>query len=177
MKKNSFLILACFLFWIQLTMLSQTTVQGNQSSNLLEFLGWNNQGFSKPLDIRNDFNAAINFFITPGPTPNMSLSPTGFLGIGTTAPSMPLHVIASPLLANAQGWRRGIMLSDLSTLLWEGQNGNNFFMAHSSTNPTANFFEGRSTGVGQTAPVDYSRQVFVTTSPNANVPLMSTQIF
>jgi hypothetical protein len=61
--------------------------------------------------------------------------------------------------------------------MWQGKNNRNFFMGHSSINPSGNACEGVSVGISDNAAVEYSRFVWVNSVPAGSPgPLMSTQI-
>ena len=93
MKK---IILSCFIASIlsNQALNAQVSNGSNLSTINNEFLGWNNLGISKSLDIRNNFtNQPITFFTSSGtPTERMRLTPTGELGLGTTTPSSFMHL-------------------------------------------------------------------------------------
>jgi hypothetical protein len=110
---------------------------------------------------------------------------TGNVGIGPGGPgsftsNFPLQISPSitSLAANAQGWKRGIMLTASSTLYWQNSTitANSYFMGHCSSNPVGDFYQGYSVGVGPAAPVNYSSKVWVTNPPSF-IPAASTQFF
>jgi hypothetical protein len=66
---------------------------------------------------------------------------SSFIGIGTFNPFSPVHVVGNQV-ANAQGWRRGITLSNDAVLQWDAGAGSGFFMAHPSSSPNGNWYAG-----------------------------------
>lgn len=80
-----------FFFMSSLIGYSQVTNGTNQSTINAEFLGWNNLGFPKSLDIRNNFtNQPINFFTNN--LQRMTILGGGNVGLGTAAPVSLFHL-------------------------------------------------------------------------------------
>jgi nitrogen regulatory protein PII-like uncharacterized protein len=113
--------------------------------------------------------------------PTTIITRTANVGIGPAVPTtFPLNITPHPTLttANAQGWKRGMVLLNSSALYWDGgpNTANDYFMAHSSSSPVGDFYQGYSAGTGPTAPVTYVSKVYVTTPP-VYIPSGSTQVF
>ena len=97
MKKITIKTIAvCFL--LSSATYAQVTTPANVANPPPEFLGWDNTGFAKHLDIKNQFGTAfnINFFTNgaPGIQRMTILGSNGNVGIGTgfTAPASMLHL-------------------------------------------------------------------------------------
>ena len=84
------------------------------------------------------------------------LSNVGYVGIGTTAPGSPLHVVGdnSPtgLIIPSSNWSNGIMISNHGTLIFEGDRANinnnrDFFIAHPSFVPQGDLYHGLIPGI------------------------------
>lgn len=82
------------------------------------YVGWDNTNLF-PLQIRHNGNQPIDFY-TNGIQRMRIASGTGalggYIGIGITTPSAPLHIKASGA-ANAQGWNRGILMENDAALI------------------------------------------------------------
>lgn len=118
----------------------------------------------------------IRMHINRSGTSAVGTNTTGFIGIGTTNPFSPLHIVGNQT-ANAQGWRRGITLSNAAALQWDGGAGQGFFMAHPSSSPNGNWYAGRNAGPTPGAAVDYAFSVFVNDNLGTLNPLGSTHFF
>jgi hypothetical protein len=138
------------------------------------FIGWDNSNGINPLTIRTNNITRMHINGTGVFTNGGNAS--GFIGIGTNQPSSPLHVIGSQV-GNAQGWRRGIILGNSSTLLWDGGVANSFFMAHPSGVPNSNWFAGSQTNLNNNSIVDYAFTVFVNNSLGSINPLNTINFF
>lgn len=128
------------------------------------YVGWDNTNLF-PLQIRHNGNQPIDFY-TNGIQRMRIASGTGalggYIGIGITTPSAPLHIKASGA-ANAQGWNRGILMENDAALIWssDGIFGNKYlFMGHPALNPQGDFFCGLSDGIGSSAPVNYVYKIY-----------------
>jgi hypothetical protein len=108
---------------------------------------------------------------------NSNIGNAGFIGVGTTNPQFRLHVDADNTgFATAQGWRKGILLSNDGALMWQGSPSPggtpgtpwNYFMAHASNSPLGDFYQGMSQGIGSNAPVVYSSKVYASGNFNNN---------
>jgi hypothetical protein len=131
------------------------------------FLGTTN---NQPLNFRTN-NIQRMTILGGGPTDG------GFIGINTNNPQFRLHINADNTgFATAQGWRKGILLSNDGALMWQGNpspGGStgtswNYFMAHASNSPVGDFYQGMSQGIGSNAPVVYSSKVYASSNFNNN---------
>ena len=147
---------------------SQVTFESNAYSGG-RFLGFNNTNGTNPLFLRTNNITRMSINGATGVT-------EGFVGINTINPLFRLHVVGSGA-ANSQGWSRGLLLSNSAALMWEGapNTGRHYFMAHSSSAPLGDFYQGYSEGMGAGAPVNYASKVYVTSG--APIPLATTHIF
>jgi len=137
-----------------------------------EFLGWDAFNGTNPLLIKtNDVTRMRINGIAAGYGVNTS----GFVGMGTTVPASPMHIVGSGT-QNAQGWNRAITLANSGALLWDGGGGASFFMAHPSSTPNGNWFAGSQGSLNAGATVDYAFTVHVNAALGLN-PLRSTQIY
>lgn len=164
--KKQFLI--CFCVLATTMAYSQSTAATNNYLGT-RFLGWDTGNGANPLEIRTNNITRMHINGNTGLT-------SGFIGIGTSTPLAPLHVFGSQQ-ANAQGWRRGIILGNESTLLWDGGGGQSFFMAHPSSTPNGNWYAGAQNGISTVASVDYAFTVYVNSSNGTLNPLRSTQFY
>jgi hypothetical protein len=151
------------------TVLSQSTF-ANNAWTAPRFLGYNGSNGVNPLTIRTNNITRMHINGATGPVT------AGFIGIGTTNPLAPMQ-IDGLVNQNAQGWKRGIILGNSSTLLWDGGSGQSYFMAHPSTSPNGNWYAGSQNGLASSATVDYAMQVYVNDNLGTINPLRSTQIF
>ncbi|MDD2982367.1 MAG: tail fiber domain-containing protein [Crocinitomicaceae bacterium] len=101
---------------------------------------------------------------------------SGFIGIGTNVPSAPLHIVGTQV-ANAQGWRRGLTLSNNAILQWEVAADNGFFMGHPSNTPGGNWFAGMNSTALNNSAVDYVYTIYVNDNFGGLNPLGTTQFF
>lgn len=97
MKQTIIYVLSFLILGVSMRVNAQVTQLANVSPIGTPFLGWDNTGLSRSLIIRNDFtNQPITFFTSSGtPMERMRLTPTGELGLGTTAPSSLLHLTSA----------------------------------------------------------------------------------
>ncbi|NUM49798.1 MAG: tail fiber domain-containing protein [Flavobacteriales bacterium] len=116
-------------------------------------------------------------WINATPLQSIQLDPNNYklVGIGTSSPQAPLHIIGDGV-ANAQGWQKSIILDNNAALIWKGSQ-NSFFMAHPSNTPAGDFYQGISAGIGSGAAVTYTGKVFAANTPPAGVPQGSTQLY
>lgn len=164
--KKSLIFIGLIIFGNNLSF-AQATAIGN-GWNSAYFLGYNGSNGTNPLTIRTNGITRMHINGATGPT-------SGFVGIGTSSPLAPMHIVGF-VPQNAQGWRRGIVLGNASTLLWDGGGGQSFFMAHPSSSPSGNWFAGSQAGLSSGAAVDYAISVFVNDDLGSINPLRSTQI-
>lgn len=136
------------------------------------FLGFNNTNGANPLEIRVNGITRMHF---NGTGTGYGVNTWGFIGVGTSSPASPLHVVGSQQ-QNALGWMRGITLSNSASLIWDGIGGSSFFMTHPSGTPNGNWFAGSQTSLNSSAPVDYAFTVFVNNTLGTN-PLRSTMFY
>ncbi len=137
-----------------------------------KFLGFNASNGTNPLTIRT--NNIVRMRIN-GIAAGYGVNTSGFVGMGTTVPAAPMHVVGSGT-QNAQGWNRAITLANSGALLWDGGGGASFFMAHPSSTPNGNWFAGSQGSLNAGAAVDYAFTVHVNAALGLN-PLRSTQIY
>jgi hypothetical protein len=145
------------------------TINGNNNTNpTINYLGTSN---NFGLSIRTNGLERIRINENTGFT-------SGFVGIGTNNPLFQLHVVGNQV-ATGQGWTRGILMSNESALMWQGApNTNlNYFMGHSSSIPSGNFYQGYAAGIGSGAPVTYSSTVFVGSNLNKKPSLSEGFLF
>lgn len=161
----AFLVLLC-----PINIFSQSSSATN-TYNPGNFLGYNASNGSNPLFIKTNNVTRMTINGATGAT-------AGFVGINTVNPLFQVHVTGTGT-ANAQGWTRGVLLSNSAALMWEGapNTGRNYFMAHSSASPLGDFYQGYSEGMGASASVTYASKVYVTSTGIFSGPLASTHIF
>ncbi len=135
MKKTSIylgLLLCSMQLWAQSTAQNNTYISGR-------FLGWSNTNGGNPLFVKTNNITRMTIMGNTGTT-------NGFVGIGTTTPTYKLHVAADPAMpnANAQGWKRGMLLSNSAALAWDGSPNStrSYFMAFASGTPLGDFYQG-----------------------------------
>lgn len=149
---------------------AQISYTSNSFGTATDYVGWDNTN-NFPLEIRHNGNQPIDFY-TNGIQRMRIASGTGalggYIGIGITTPSAPLHIKASGA-ANAQGWNRGILMENDAALIWssDGIFGNKYlFMGHPTLNPQGDFYCGLSDGIGSSAPVNYVYKIYGSNSGN-----------
>ncbi len=135
-------------------------------------LGFDISNGTNPLEIKVNGITRMHF---NGTGTGYGVNTWGFIGVGTSSPASPLHVVGSQQ-QNAQGWMRGITLSNSASLIWDGIGGSSFFMTHPSGTPNGNWFAGSQTSLNSSAPVDYAFTVFVNNTLGTN-PLRSTMFY
>jgi len=155
-----------FILSMSLVVVNQALSQGGAGTNAFNggYLGWNTFSGANPLTIRTNNVTRMHINGNIGTT-------SGFIGIGTTNPQAPMHILGTVAL-NGQGWTRGLTLANGTAVNWEGSSAN-FFMAHASSSPAGNWFAGSGTG----GAASYSSSVFVGSSLGTSNPLLSTLNF
>ncbi len=146
----------------------------NNAYNPNGYLGWNFSNGTNPLTIRTNNTTRIH--INGNGISTNGVNASGFIGIGTNVPSAPLHIVGNQV-ANAQGWTRGLTLSNNATIQWEVTGASGFFMAHPSTAPNGNWFAGINTTAQNNSAVDYVYTIFVNDNFGGFNPLGTTQFF
>jgi hypothetical protein len=152
-------------FW---SVAQSTTQQNNQIGNQSRYLGWENN-----FGLRIATNNQTRMWLNSDGTFASGVNTSGFIGIGTTNPIAPLHIIGSQQ-QNTQGWTRGLTLSNNAALQWDGGTLPGFFMAHPSGNPLGNWYAGVNAGNSPSAEVEYAFTVACLTPFGLN-PLASTK--
>lgn len=121
-------------------------------------------------------NSALRMHINQSGTSAYGAPTGGFVGVGTNAPGAPLHIAGSQI-QNAQGWKRGLMLSNGAAIHWHNATAAGFFLAHPSNSPSGNFFAGSAANSSPGAAVDYAFSVYVNDNLGTVNPLRSTQFY
>jgi hypothetical protein len=145
---------------------SQATNGATSNNNYFggNYLGWDGSNGANPLLIKTNNITRLHI---NGSTAGYGVNTSGFMGLGISAPAAPLHIVGQGQ-QNAQGWTRGLTLTNQGTITWDGGGGQGFFMAHPSNNPGGNFYAGRVAGLNASDIVDYTYTISVNTQLGIN---------
>lgn len=74
----------------------------------------------------------------------MVIDQNGYMGLGLTNPDFPLTIMGDANNTMANGWSRGIRLTNNASLLWDRSNnfGNHVYFGHPDLGPSASFYCG-----------------------------------
>lgn len=116
MKK---ILISLLFFGVTVIVNAQASAPVGNGWLATKYLGFDATNGANPLLIKTNNITRMHF---NGSTAGYGVITSGFIGIGTSNPAAPLHIIGSGS-QNAMGWQRGITLSNAAAIMFDGGGG------------------------------------------------------